>query len=300
MKLTRVLSHNPSILRSPVSVGALARALVLLLLVSGFSFDLPLAHAESRPSTQTSLPSLMRFSLDRRVQLEVVDDLESPLYSIAELSRIKHAAKEYLSDIEQELARVFRYQPRQLINLRLLSRAQYQKEIGSAGWANAFYYNATITAPLKGADKRSLRTLRRSLRHEYVHAACAELSQGRAPAWFEEGLAQLLEGRSNPRLAPEFRSQLASEGLLPFSSLLDGFTQLPEERVPAAYAQSLFAVRSLVNRYGFSTIRHYLELLGSLSQPEAFRVAFGSSESDFEARLYAQAMLWKRGSSKTL
>jgi hypothetical protein len=234
-----------------------------------------------------------RFSLGARVRMDVLDDLRGPLYRLPELKRVRNVAQAYMSEIEAELGRIFRYTPEQRVALRLLSRDQYRDFIGSASWANAVYYNFQITAPLKGVDHKSLRNLRRSLRHEYVHAACAELSASRTPAWIEEGLAQMLEGPVNRALAPAMRKLIEEDGLIPFPLMEDGFTTLEERSVAAAYGQSLFAVRTLVNRFGFSAFREYFLLLrAGRERASAFEEAFGMTQLRFENDLRAQAELW--------
>lgn len=270
--------------------------------------DLALVHA-SEPKVQENLQSQTspRFSLDRRVSLKIVDDLHSPLYDITQLRHAKTEAERYLSEVEAELARVFDFRPKQSVTLQLLSRAQYREFIGSASWANAVYLGGVITAPLLGVDSASLQTFRKSLRHEYVHAVCAELSGGTPPAWFDEGIAQLIEGRVNSRLAPAFETLVKAGTLLPLASIEQGFTSLAPGQVPAAYAQSLFAVRSLVNRFGFKGIRAYLlelkrgrELKRGSNSERAFRLAFGLEQSEFEAALLRQAKSWLKSEDAVL
>ncbi len=269
---------------------------VSVLLACSLVFCGPVAIAESGLGAESSSPQVLsekRYSLDRRVSLKIIDDLSSPLYEMEQLRVVKRSAGTYLREIEAELARVFHYTPENGVSLSLLSRAQYQDYIGAASWANAVFFGGMITVPVLGVDARSLAVMRRSLRHEYVHAVCAELSDSKTPAWFEEGLAQLIEGPRNPRLVPAFQIQLQTGSLLPFSQLASGFTALPKESVAAAYAQSLFAVRTIVNRFGFTGIRKYFAQLSSGSNPStAFKNAFGIPQSEFETAVGEQAILW--------
>ncbi len=296
--LRESITACPSITRSLALMCCLGTALITQ------NFQTNSAFAQEGVLEFTSSGSTdpaLRFSLDRRVSMKIVDDLHSPLYDIRQLRVAKEKASYYLQEVEAELARVFDYKPRQTVSLQLLSRAQYRAFIGPASWANAVYLGGVITAPLLGVDSASLRTFRRSLRHEYVHAVCAELSGGSPPAWFDEGIAQLLEGRVNPRLAPAFRELVHAGSLLPLAEIETGFTLLAAEQVPAAYAQSLFAVRSLVNRFGFTAIRSYLGYLreGKDTQ-QAFSKAFGVRQEEFESGLLRQARTWLKSDDAVL
>ncbi len=53
-------------------------------------------------------------------------------------------------------------------------------------------YDGRIKMPIGGLERGSER-LKRTLRHEYAHAAIVTLSRGKAPVWLNEGLAQVAE-----------------------------------------------------------------------------------------------------------
>ncbi|MCB0325224.1 MAG: hypothetical protein KDD69_16690 [Bdellovibrionales bacterium] len=239
-----------------------------------------------------------RFSLrerPHRVELAVVDDLESPLFSLNDLRRFRAAANSDLLEIGEEFSRIFRYRLRQRLTLRVLSPAQYAVEVGNAKWTNAMFAGGVITVPIRGVSTRKLASLRRSLRHEYVHAVLFELSGGRAPAWLEEGVAQLLEGPPNPTLGEALHARLDGRGAFALEQLDHGFVGFDPDEVTAAYAQSLFAVRSLINRFGFSAMRCYLERLNQRSDSEhAFAQCYRMSPSTFQSNLTEQLDVWRR------
>ncbi|OVE80380.1 hypothetical protein BVY02_00285 [bacterium J17] len=159
------------------------------------------------------------------------------------------------------------------------------------------YFRNEITIPLSANKGINPHELERALRHEYVHAVIAELSGHRCPAWLDEGIAQFIEGHANPLLGPALRDWISENHAMPLGWLKDGFTSLNSELVPAAYAQSLFAARSLVNTLGFSAVTKYLKLLkAGVPENRAFKRAFQKSKSDFEDSLTAQIERWARSS----
>ena len=125
--------------------------------------------------------------------------------------------------------------------------------------------------------------LERLVRHEYTHLLIHQATRGNAPRWFHEGLAQVMEPRSAPRL-------IETDVVLDRKYFtLDGLERLfRSNAVGAAYQLSHIVVESLVDRGGMSGIR---ALMGHLGQGEtmaqALKEGVGVSVEDVEARLLA-------------
>jgi tetratricopeptide (TPR) repeat protein len=125
--------------------------------------------------------------------------------------------------------------------------------------------------------------LERLVRHEYTHLLIHQATRGNAPRWLHEGLAQVMEQRSAPRLI-ETDVDLDRQYFT-----LNGLERLfRSNAVGAAYQLSHIVVEYLVDRGGMSGIR---ALLGHLGQGEAMAQALkagvGVSVEDVEARLLA-------------
>ena len=205
-----------------------------------------------------------------------------------------------LNDTYEELKRVFDATPHKRVYLRFLAPDEFQTETGSPAWTSAMYYAGEITVPLSLQESINFRHLKRALRHEYVHAVVAELSDSRCPAWLDEGLAQLIEGEPNPLLGPALRKWAKTSAPMSLDSLQNGFTLLDDSLVPAAYAESLFATRTLVNRRGFAAIRSYLTHLHE-NRPlaEAFELSFGEKQEAFEKQLAPQIVRWAESANQS-
>ncbi len=205
------------------------------------------------------------------------------------------SALSMLDSIDKELTRILDYQPEEKVILRFLTREEFTRQTSAPSWTNAMYFRGEITIPLEEDEDQQmdLDELRRALRHEYVHALVAEISSFRCPAWLDEGLAQIIEGEPNSLLGPALREWISSNEAMPLRWLRNGFTTLSNKLVPAAYAQSLFATRTLLNSLGFNSIKKYLSYLGEgKSDNAAFRLAFNRDQEQFEQQLTSQIERW--------
>jgi hypothetical protein len=121
------------------------------------------------------------------------------------------------------------------------------------------------------------------VRHEYTHLLIHQATNGRATRWLHEGLAQVAESRSAPRLVETDvvldRQQYTLAGLERL---------FRSNAVGAAYQLSHVVCEFLVDRRGMAGIR---ALLGHLGQGEpmdrALKEGVGVSVEDVEARLLA-------------
>lgn len=206
---------------------------------------------------------------------------------------IAQTAISILDSTYEEIARIFQTRPEKKVILRFLSPTEFRFQTGAPEWTSAMYLRDEITIPVNARTLGNRLELQRALRHEYVHAVVAQLSDYRCPAWMDEGLAQLIEGRPNPLLGPALRQWIADNPAMPFDWLRNGFTTMENRFVPAAYAQSLFAVRRLIHQAGFPAAVNYLRYLReNKSEYEAFELAFARSLPRFEKELDRQIKRW--------
>jgi hypothetical protein len=98
------------------------------------------------------------------------------------------------------------------------------------------------------------------------------MTRGRCPVWLNEGLAQLMEGRSakaNPGLARLW----SGDKRMPLKSLEGPFNGMGPEQATLAYAESLAAVQLLVDRAG---LREFVRLLGRIGEGNRAEEALNS------------------------
>lgn len=255
-----------------------------------FYLALPLA-AQETPNYKKLSTARFTLYIEQNGIAQVYEQI-----SEEELSKV---ALNLLDDIYEEISRIIKVAPQEKVVLRFLSPEEFRKQTGAPSWTNAMFFRGEIIMPFSKEQSLDIAELREAIRHEYTHALLAEASSYRIPAWLDEGIAQMIEGKQNPVLAPALRTLSKKEHLINFKNLQDGFVNLNDEIVPAAYAQSLFAAKSIVNRYGFKKIANYLaQLKLGASQDKAFSLAFGQTQSLFEKQLTKQVKRWA-GSSRT-
>lgn len=145
--------------------------------------------------------------------------------------------------------------PRDNIVVLLYPNETFRDITRSASWVGALN-DGKIRIPVSGLSTMTLE-LARVLKHELTHSFVQQVTVGRCPVWFNEGLAQLEEGATTAalgnRLARAFHTAPA------YSALESSFMELPEDVVGMAYAKSLAAVEYLRETYGLGEIRRLLK-----------------------------------------
>lgn len=132
--------------------------------------------------------------------------------------------------------------------------AQFRQASGSPLWAAALY-DGKIRLPI-GEIRYSRERLKQLVTHEFTHCVLHELSAGKCPAWLNEGLAQLLEGRTvNQSLTENVRKAITDGKLLRLDHLQNTFMNLPHpELVSLAYDQSFLLTMRIVENQGMFTL----------------------------------------------
>jgi hypothetical protein len=267
----------------------LIRALRLGLVATALIAVIPQISLASDPTYTTVKTARFTLHIDRSAPLE------RQAYTAEEIST---EALEVLNRTHGELSGIFNFVPQQQVVLRFLSPKEFQRQTGAPSWTSAMYYKNEITIPLNASGVDPVE-LERALRHEYVHAVVAEISEFRSPAWLDEGVAQIIEGEINPLLGPALRKWLIHNDPIPLDWLHGGFTTLDADIVPAAYAQSLFASRILIREFGYEKVVTYLKLLSKqVPEHKAFEQAFSLNKRIFEARLKRQLLAWVHSDQK--
>ena len=149
-------------------------------------------------------------------------------------------------------------------------------------WTGAVF-DGKIRVPTRGLTGVTDR-LRAILAHELSHSFIASLPGRGSPIWFQEGVAQLQEGKSAAN-ARKLLAQLQRENhLTPLKNLRDSFMGLSPDLAGIAYAESLSAVEYLASQFGRPAIRNLLDLMGqNYNFENAFRTALQRSVSEFES-----------------
>jgi hypothetical protein len=151
-------------------------------------------------------------------------------------------------------------------------------------WTGALN-DGKIRVPLEGLEAMTP-ALRAVLAHEMVHSFVRYRTRGRCPAWLNEGLAQLGEGRSSARVAAPLLEMHKHGVFLPLSTLQESFRRLDQRQVPLAYAQSLAVVEMLRAREGMPSLGRLLDRVAAGESVDgALRAVFGLTLPEAEEQL---------------
>jgi tetratricopeptide (TPR) repeat protein len=100
------------------------------------------------------------------------------------------------------------------------------------------------------------------LRHELTHSFVAQITHSRAPAWLNEGVAELEQGVTTGAIGPRLAALYASDKQVPLNQLEGEFQGYSSAEASVAYAESLAAVEYIRATYGMSDVARLLQRLG--------------------------------------
>jgi hypothetical protein len=150
-------------------------------------------------------------------------------------------------------------------------------------WSGALF-DGKIRIPTRGLTSVTSE-LSAVLVHELTHAFIRSLPGRGCPSWFNEGVAQFMEGKSASN-QHKWLEGLNKEGqLIPLTSLEGSFAGLPAGTAALAYNEGLAAVESLVASSGKTSIRNILDLMGqNLNFASAFQSVLNKSVAQFDVQ----------------
>jgi len=148
-------------------------------------------------------------------------------------------------------------------------------------WSGALF-DGKIRVPTQGLSSVTPE-LSAVLVHELTHAFIRSLPGRGCPSWFNEGVAQVQEGRSGSSHR-KWLEALNKEGrLIPLTRLKGSFVGLPAAAASVAYSEGLAAVEFLAASAGKSSIRKILDLMGeNYNFESAFQGAMQKSVEQFD------------------
>jgi len=183
-----------------------------------------------------------------------------------------------LERIYKTVGRLFAYYPSEPVTVVLYPADRFHAVTASPRWTEGLY-DGRMHLPLP-ARSRPIDEFDASLAHEYAHAVVSSMSAGRAPAWLQEGLAQVSEAALRPARSRQAPAG-APEDLRSLQAHAGGFQGAAAGDAAAAYADSHAVVKHLIQRHGMKTMRRFLTALADDQDfDRAFQAAFGRPWQD--------------------
>ncbi len=196
-----------------------------------------------------------------------------------------------LDDAHDALAETLGLHPTRSVNVKIYRAEDFYRISALPGWATGIYDGKMR---LKAEDMQNTPAqVRDLLYHEYTHALLAMNIRQSLPAWFHEGLAQLMEPQfsQNEREQKRMRAVLAN-GDLSFETLRDSFRDFRSKaEAEQAYLLSKYFLAYLRQRYGADKLRQWLVYLASNSDEtfeKGFEKVYGTSLKKVQEQWIAQ------------
>jgi tetratricopeptide (TPR) repeat protein len=181
------------------------------------------------------------------------------------------------------LERDLQTSPREPITVILYPGQAFYDVTQAPSWTGALF-DGKIRVPIEGLSSVTPQ-LSSVLKHEMTHSFVRARSQGRCPAWLNEGLAQMEEGRSSVRDTAALLQGL-QQSHVPLAALSGGFGGMQATSARAAYIVSLAATEMIRDQSGIGQIGRVLDRLAAGSSVDAaMREVLGYSLEEADGRL---------------
>lgn len=193
-------------------------------------------------------------------------------------------ARQILRTLETEfndIASQLDYTPPNQISVILYTQQAFADITRAPGWAGAVY-DGRLRIPVQGLTSMTPE-LARVLKHELTHCFITQKSQGRAPTWLQEGVAQWMEGRRSSADAGAL-IDAAAQGAIPDLRSLEGsWMSLPTDSASVAYAWGLAVVESIIQQGGMSDVSRLIDHMATAaSAQDAVRDVLHSDYDDLQ------------------
>lgn len=206
-----------------------------------------LARLRSEEKVETQLKQLDAYYFDIRFDKEAID---TEIYDI----------RYYLHDAYREIGRDFNYYPLHKIPVILYAQEDFHRLRQTPDWV-AGIYDGKIRLPIKNGNF-SAEEFKHLLRHEYTHAVVFELSNGKCPIWFNEGLAKYEESKQVKPDTALLEKAIKGNTIIPINKLDLNFSlQTEPEKLNLAYLEAYSFIEFILNRWNFYIIKGILEHL---------------------------------------
>lgn len=193
---------------------------------------------------------------------------------------------EALEKAYRELEVALDFSPREPVTVILYGSQQFGDITRAPRWAGAVN-DGKIRVPVQGLSSLSTE-LARVLKHELTHSFIFQITEGRCPTWFNEGVAQLQAGESLDEFGPLLTQRFAASRQIPLETLESSFGRFNTSQAFQAYGESLAAVQMINDQYGGYQFPYLLRALrGGQSMAQALQSVLRLSYQDLDAELAA-------------
>lgn len=167
------------------------------------------------------------------------------------------AVRDALEEAYREVGAFLNLYPDGQLPVIIYSGEQFRRATARPGWVAALF-DGKMRLPV-GDLTESRERLAAAVRHEYTHLLVHRAAGGRCPTWLNEGLAQMMEGRTEEEAFATVRAAAAAGKVPPLETLEGSFLELSDAAAALAYDLSFLVTKRAADRAGLYTIRELLE-----------------------------------------
>jgi tetratricopeptide (TPR) repeat protein len=240
-----------------------------------------LAVSPERARVRTALAKAMR---EQKAEAGMRHDVSAHFAITFDGERNERVARligEALEDAYTTIGYELGHYPRERVQVILYTKEQFQTATEAKSWVGGLY-DGKIRLPIRGRTGSEAELIR-TIVHEYVHVIVRDLAP-RCPIWLNEGMAQLLEGKTVSRSDRIAAAAQHAGRLLTLKDLTRPFATITDsKRAALAYAQAHSLASFLARTRGGRSFADFLQAMkAGKKAPAAFELAFsGSMETTY-------------------
>lgn len=170
----------------------------------------------------------------------------------------EYMLRQILKDARRDVGRDYRYYPNRKIPVIIYKEEDFDFIHQSPEWVAAVY-DGKIRVPISN-NKFEPKKFIHLIWHEYSHALVFDLSGGKCPIWFNEGLAMYQESKKTGLNMNPFIRAYEKNRLIPIKELNTVFANhKSQEQLFLAYIESYSIVSYFLDRWNFYIVNEILE-----------------------------------------
>lgn len=172
----------------------------------------------------------------------------------------------YLEQTFSQLSTRFAHEPEAVIRVTLYSTRAFRDATSSPDWVGGLF-DGQIRIPIRGLT-HLVPQMKQVLAHELAHCFMASRSRGNAPEWIQEGMAQVVEGKTARHARAELLAGRGSGGT--------------EYDADFSYLKALSQMEFFLERWSAAHLNDLLDHLGRGDDIEtSLRATIGTSYAEF-------------------
>ncbi len=197
-----------------------------------------------------------------------------------ENSTTAHVVALLLEEAYAKVGEDLDYYPADRIEALLYSKERFRDITRSPSWVGAIY-DGRIKIPVGGITEKT-EPLEKTIFHEYTHAVVRRLSNGKAPTWLNEGMAQYEDGSDFSRYEGLLK-EMAMDKKIELRSLEGSFMSLSSADSEKAYVISLSVTKYIIREFGTQAVKRTFEgLANGLTLDQSISSALNLSYDELE------------------